>query len=54
MKSGFEAYAWQMSSDSCLGRIDHIINIVSECGGQGIEPEVCMLGDYVEDLVKLK
>jgi inosose dehydratase len=54
MRFGFEAYPWQMSSDTYIGRIDHIVNLVSECEGEGIEPEVCMLGDYAEDPAKLK
>jgi len=43
-----------MLSDTYIGRIDHVVNLVSECRGEGIETEVCMLGDYAEDPEKLK
>ena len=45
MKFGFQAYTWQMSRSHHTRRMDHIVNLVSHCGGEGIEPEVCMLGD---------
>lgn len=54
MRFGFEAYPWQMSSDSYIGRIDHVVNLVAECELEGIEPEVCMLGDYAKDPAMLK
>jgi len=54
MRFGFETYTWQMSSDRYLGQIAHIVEVVSECGGEGIEPEVCMLGEHAEDPAKLK
>jgi inosose dehydratase len=54
MRFGFEAYTWQVSPDSYVGRVDHIAGVVSECGGEGIELEVCMLGSYAEDPVKLE
>ena len=54
MKFGFEAYTWQMSRADYAGQIDHIVDVVSQCGGEGIEPEVCMLGDYAKTPAKLK
>ncbi len=54
MRFGFEAYPWQMASDTYIGRMDHIVSLVSECGGEGIEPEACMLGDYADAPANLK
>lgn len=54
MRFGFEAYPWQISSDMYVGRIDHVVNLVSECELEGIEPEVCMLGNYAENPSELR
>ena len=54
MKFGYEAYAWQIASDRYMGRVDHVVSVLSRCGFTGVEPEVCMLGDYVEEPTKLR
>lgn len=49
MKFGFEAYPWQTAARDYIGRLDHVIDIATHCGIQGIETEVCMLGRYAQD-----
>ena len=50
---GCQTYTWQMSYEKYSQRLDHIIDVVGESGFAGIEAEVCMLGPYNEDPVKL-
>jgi inosose dehydratase len=42
-----------MSYEKYSQRLDHIIDVVAESGFAGIESEVCMLGPYNEDPVRL-
>jgi len=42
-----------MSYEKYSQRLDHIINVVADAGFKGIEPEVCMLGPYLDDPAKL-
>ncbi len=52
MNFGFTTYTWQVSSTH--RSLDHILDVVADCGGQGIESEVCTLGGYAGDPDKLK
>lgn len=54
MRIGYEAIAWQEASEQYMGRIDHVVGVLSKCGCEGVEPEVCMLGAFAEDPVRLK
>ncbi|OMF26723.1 hypothetical protein BK133_19980 [Paenibacillus sp. FSL H8-0548] len=45
---GFQTYTWQMSYEKYRDQLDHILTTVTEAGGAGIEPEVCMLGRYTD------
>lgn len=49
MKFGCQTYTWQMSYEAYSQRLDHIIEVVSQAGFRGIEPEVCMLGSHRND-----
>ncbi|MFC5650600.1 sugar phosphate isomerase/epimerase family protein [Paenibacillus solisilvae] len=50
---GFQTYTWQMSYEKHRDRLDHILDIVQQAGGAGVEPEVCMLGRYGDDPLAL-
>ncbi|GGG60666.1 sugar phosphate isomerase/epimerase family protein [Paenibacillus radicis (ex Gao et al. 2016)] len=49
MKFGFQTYTWQMSYEKHRDKLEHILDIVQQAGGAGVEPEVCMLGPYNDD-----
>ena len=54
MRFGFEAYSWQTAANHYIGRLDHVIDVVSECRITGIEAEVCMLGPYAGEPTMLR
>lgn len=45
IKFGCQTYSWQMSYDIYSGQIAHISEVMSKAGFQGMEAELCMLGD---------
>jgi inosose dehydratase len=49
IKFGFQTYTWQMSYDKYAGEVPHILDIIREGSGEGIEIEVCMMGKYMDD-----
>lgn len=53
IRYGCQTYTWQMSFETYSQRLDHIIGIVSDSGMDGIEPEICMLGQYDSNPSKL-
>ncbi|MBW1869299.1 MAG: hypothetical protein JRI73_08385 [Deltaproteobacteria bacterium] len=44
VRLGCQTYTWQMSGDKYLNKLSHIIQIASQAGYAGIEPEVQFLG----------
>lgn len=54
IRFGCQTYTWQMSYETYSQKLDHIINVVSQSGMTGIEPEICMLGPYDLNPVRLK
>jgi inosose dehydratase len=46
IRFGCQTYTWQMSFDKYRGKMEHIISAVKASGMTGLEPEVCMLGDF--------
>jgi inosose dehydratase len=49
IRFGCQTYTWQMSYQRYRGQIPHIVGVVAQAGFVGLEPEVCMLGDYERD-----
>jgi inosose dehydratase len=43
---GFQTYTWQMSYDKYADKLPHILQVIQAAGGEGVEPEVCMMGQY--------
>lgn len=43
IKIGCETYTWQMPGEQYKGKLEHIMEIVSQAGFQGIEPETSFL-----------
>lgn len=54
IRFGYEAISWQEASSAYVGRIDHILPVLSACGFAGVEPETCMLGSFLRDPEGLK
>ncbi len=54
IKFGCQFYTWQMSGERYVGKLPHILKVVSAAGFTGIEPETCMLGSYYDDPSALK
>jgi inosose dehydratase len=54
MRFGCQTYTWQMSFEKYRGQIDHIVSVVRASGMRGVEPELCMLGDFATDPVRLR
>ena len=46
---GCQFYTWQMSGERYVGKLPHILDVVSTASFAGIEPETCMLGTYYDD-----
>ncbi len=53
IKLACETYTWQMPGEQYKGKLEHIINIVSQAGFEGIEPESSFL-KHLEDPLKMK
>lgn len=43
IKIGCETYTWQMPGEQYKGKLEHIMEITSKAGFQGIEPEISFL-----------
>ena len=43
---GCQTYPWKMNISAYAGKVPHIIQKTAEAGFQGLEAEICMLGDY--------
>jgi inosose dehydratase len=54
LRFGCQTYTWQMSYDKYCNQFESILNVIQEAGFSGVEPEVCMLGAYRNDPLKLK
>lgn len=53
IKIAVETYSWEMSNQSYKGNLDHIMNVASQAGFTGIEPETSFFGD-LSDPIKMK
>ena len=43
---GCQTYPWKMNISAYAVKVPHIIQKTAEAGFQGLEAEICMLGDY--------
>lgn len=43
---GCQTYPWKMNISAYAGKVPHIIQKTAEADFQGLEAEICMLGDY--------
>jgi inosose dehydratase len=46
---GCQLYTWQMVGEKYIGKISHILNIVSKANFKAIEPEIYMLGHFYDN-----
>lgn len=56
IKYGCQTYPWKVNFEKFKGRMPHIAKVAAEAGYQGLEAEICMLGDYFykpEELAEL-
>ena len=53
IKIACETYTWQMPGESYKGKLRHIMEIASQAGFEGIEPETSFFGD-LSDPLKMK
>ena len=51
---GCQTYTWQMSFEKYRGKVAHIVSVVKAAGMRGLEPELCMLGDFASDPARLR
>ena len=54
IRIGCQFYTWQMSGDKYVGKFPHIFSVARSAGFDGVEPEVCMMGDYYDDPAALR
>ncbi|MFD0672690.1 sugar phosphate isomerase/epimerase family protein [Cohnella sp. GCM10027633] len=54
IRFGCQTYTWQISYDQYRDRLNAILDVVAASGFTGVEAEVCMLGPYAGDPLKLK
>ena len=54
IRFGCQTYTWQMSLEKYREKLEHIISTIGASGLQGIEPEVCMLGNFAAAPDKLR
>jgi inosose dehydratase len=54
IKFGCQFYTWQMSGNRFVGKMSHILKVITPAGFTGIEPETCMLGSYYDNPIALK
>ncbi|MEI7615763.1 MAG: hypothetical protein WCJ54_03530 [Actinomycetota bacterium] len=46
---GCQLYTWQMSGEKYIGKIPHILDIVSRANFSAIESEIYMLGHFLDN-----
>ena len=46
---GCQTYPWKMNQEKFAGDLPHIASVTAQAGFQGLEAEICMLGDYFND-----
>lgn len=51
IKIGCETYTWQMAGEQYKGHLDHIMDITSQAGFQGIEPETSFIGTLADPVL---
>jgi len=54
IRFGCQTYTWQMSFDKYRGKMEHIVAAVKAAGMAGVEPELCMLGDFGSEPERLR
>lgn len=54
IRFGCQTYTWQMSFEKYRGKVEHILSTVHAAGLEGLEPELCMLGDFAADPARLQ
>jgi inosose dehydratase len=54
IRFGCQTYTWQMSIEKYRGKMEHIVSTVKASGMEGLEPELCMLGDLASDPPRFK
>lgn len=54
IRYGCQFYTWQMSGEKYVGKMPHILDVVRQSGFAGIEPDIAMMGPYLNssDLMK--
>ena len=48
IRFGCQTYSWQMSGERYRGRLEHIAHVAADAGFPALEPEVYMLGEYLD------
>lgn len=51
---GCQTYPWKMNQTVYAGKVPHIIEETAKAGFQGLEAEICMLGDYFKKPEEVK
>jgi inosose dehydratase len=54
IRFGCQTYTWQMSLEKYRGKVEHIIATIKASGMAGVEPELCMLGNFASDPYRLR
>jgi inosose dehydratase len=54
IRFGCQTYTWQMSLEKYQGKLEHIVSTIGAAGMKGIEPEICMLGNFAQEPGKLR
>ena len=53
IKLACETYTWQMPGEQYKGKLEHIMDVVSQAGFAGIEPETSFM-QHLEDPILMK
>lgn len=51
---GCQTYPWKMNQKLYEGKVPHIVEETAKAGFQGLEAEICMLGDYFHSPQEVK
>ena len=51
---GCQTYTWKMNQARFAGDLPHIVSVAAKAGYEGLESEICMLGDYFNDPLRAK
>lgn len=54
IRYGCQTYPWKMNQVKFEGDLPHIARVTAQAGFEGLESEICMLGDYFNDPHKAK